>query len=127
MSDRLIVKNRATQDLRQQANYILVNGNARAAERFLELAEASFAQLATIPGMGKVVRLISSRMGEIRQWRIKDFQDYLISGFKTIGWRFSVFCMVLGIWKIFCLILMKKFKAPIRCFRSPLDTGIRLN
>lgn len=78
MSDRLIVKNRATQDLRQQANYILVNGNARAAERFLELAEATFAQLATIPGMGKVVRLVSSRMGEIRQWRIKDFPDYLI-------------------------------------------------
>ncbi|WP_332950363.1 MULTISPECIES: type II toxin-antitoxin system RelE/ParE family toxin [unclassified Microcoleus] len=77
-SDRLIVKNRATQDLRQQANYILVNGNARAAEQFLELAEASFAQLATIPGMGKVVRLVSSGMGEIRQWRIKDFQDYLI-------------------------------------------------
>ena len=78
MSDRLIVKNRATQDLRQQANYILVNGNARTAEQFLELAEATFAQLATIPGMGKVVRLVSSRMGEIRQWRIKDFQDYLI-------------------------------------------------
>jgi len=31
-----------------------------------------------MPGMGKVVRLVSSRMGEIWQWRIKDFQDYLI-------------------------------------------------
>ena len=78
MSYQLIVKNRATQDIRQQANYILVNGNARTAERFLELAEATFVQLATIPGMGKIVRLVSSRMGEIRQWRIKDFQDYLI-------------------------------------------------
>jgi toxin ParE1/3/4 len=78
MSYQLIVKNRATQDLRQQANYILVNGNVPAAEQFLELAEATFAQLATIPGMGKIVRLVSSRMGEIRQWRIKDFQDYLI-------------------------------------------------
>ena len=78
MSYQLIVKNRATQDLRQQANYILVNGNAPAAERFLELAEATFAQLATIPGMGKIVGLVSSRMGQIRQWRIKEFQDYLI-------------------------------------------------
>lgn len=78
MSYQLIVKNRATQDIRQQANYILVNGNARTAERFLQLAEATFVQLATIPGMGKIVRLVSSRMGEIRQWRIKDFQDYLI-------------------------------------------------
>ncbi|MDY7012401.1 MAG: type II toxin-antitoxin system RelE/ParE family toxin, partial [Cyanobacteriota bacterium] len=66
MSYQLIVKNRATQDIRQQANYILVNGNSRTAERFLELAEATFNQLATIPGMGKVVRLVSSRMGEIR-------------------------------------------------------------
>jgi toxin ParE1/3/4 len=60
MSYQLIVKHRATQDLRQQANYILVNGNVRAAERFLELAEATFAKLATVPGMGKIVRLVSS-------------------------------------------------------------------
>ena len=78
MSYQLIVKNRATQDLRQQANYILVNGNSRTAERFLESTEATFAKLATTPGMGKVLRSISSRMGEIRQWRIKDFPDYLI-------------------------------------------------
>ncbi|MCC3415813.1 MAG: type II toxin-antitoxin system RelE/ParE family toxin [Microcoleus sp. PH2017_29_MFU_D_A] len=64
MSDRLIVKNRATQDLRQQANYILVNGNARTAERFLELAEATFTQLATIPGMGKVVGLVSALLNQ---------------------------------------------------------------
>lgn len=55
-----------------------MNGDSRSAERFLELAEVTFAQLSTIPGMGKVVRLVASRMGEIRQWRIKDFQDYLI-------------------------------------------------
>ena len=35
-----------------------------------------------------------------------------------------MFCMVLGIWKIFCLILMKKFKKLIRCVRSPIDTTI---
>ena len=33
MTYQLIVKNRATQDIRQQANYILVNGNARTADR----------------------------------------------------------------------------------------------
>lgn len=78
MSYQLIIRNRATQDLRQLANYILVNGDANAATRFLELAEATFAQLATIPGIGKVVGLVSSRMGEIRQWRVKDFKNYLI-------------------------------------------------
>lgn len=78
MSYRLIVRDRATQDLRQQANYILVNGNADAAVKFLSAAEKSFAQLAKTPGMGKVTQLIVSRLGEIRQWRIKDFKDYLI-------------------------------------------------
>ncbi|HBE18810.1 MAG TPA: hypothetical protein DEG17_22315 [Cyanobacteria bacterium UBA11149] len=69
MSYQLIIRNRATQDLRQLANYILVNGDANTATGFLDLAEATFGQLATIPGIGKVVKLVSSRMGEIRQWR----------------------------------------------------------
>ncbi|MGC1394270.1 MAG: type II toxin-antitoxin system RelE/ParE family toxin [Coleofasciculaceae cyanobacterium] len=78
MNYELIIRNRATQDLRQQANYILINSNAAAAERFLELAEDTFAQLLRVPGIGKVVRLVSVRMGEVRQWRIKDFQEYLV-------------------------------------------------
>lgn len=28
--------------------------------------------------MGKVVRLVPAAMGEVRQWRIKDFQEYLV-------------------------------------------------
>jgi toxin ParE1/3/4 len=43
MNYRLIVKNRATQDLRAQANYILVNGNADVAVKFLNAAEVTFA------------------------------------------------------------------------------------
>ncbi|MBD2513151.1 type II toxin-antitoxin system RelE/ParE family toxin [Nostoc muscorum FACHB-395] len=78
MSYRLIVKDRATQDLRHLANYILVNGNTDVAVKFLSAAEATFAQLVKTPGIGKVTQLVVSRLGEIRQWRIKDFQDYLI-------------------------------------------------
>ena len=78
MSYRLIVKDRATQDLRHLANYILVNGNTDVAVKFLSAAEATFAQLVKTPGIGKVAQLVVSRLGEIRQWRIKDFQDYLI-------------------------------------------------
>jgi toxin ParE1/3/4 len=74
----LIVKDRATQDLRHLANYILVNGNTDVAVKFLSAAEATFAQLIKTPGIGKVAHLVVSRLGEIRQWRIKDFQDYLI-------------------------------------------------
>ncbi|MEA5570526.1 type II toxin-antitoxin system RelE/ParE family toxin [Calothrix sp. UHCC 0171] len=78
MNYRLIVKNQATQDLRQQANYILVNVNTDVAIKFLNAAEVTFVQLAKTPGIGKVTQLVVSRLGEIRQWRIKNFQDYLI-------------------------------------------------
>ncbi|MBW4645720.1 MAG: type II toxin-antitoxin system RelE/ParE family toxin [Goleter apudmare HA4340-LM2] len=78
MSYKLVVRDQATQDLRQQANYILVNGNADVAVKFLLAAEMTFAQLAKTPGMGKVTQLVVSKLGEIRQWCIKDFKDYLI-------------------------------------------------
>jgi toxin ParE1/3/4 len=78
MSRKLIIRNRATQDLRQQANYILSNGSVGAAEQFLELTEATFERILTAPKIGKLVDFLSERMGEVRQWRIKKFQDYLV-------------------------------------------------
>lgn len=78
MNYGLVVKDRATRDLRQQANYILVNGNPDTAVKFLRAAEITFAQLAKTPGIGKITHLVVSKLGEIRQWRIKDFNDYLI-------------------------------------------------
>ncbi len=77
MAFQVIVRNRATQDIRQQANYLLVNGNRELGEKFLEFVEYAFAQLAITPNMGKVVLSLSD-MGTIRQWRIKNFNDYLI-------------------------------------------------
>jgi toxin ParE1/3/4 len=77
MAFQVIVRNRATQDIRQQANYILVNGNRESAEKFLEFVEYTFAQLAISPNMGKLVPSLPN-MGTIRQWRIKNFNDYLI-------------------------------------------------
>jgi toxin ParE1/3/4 len=78
MSYKLVVRNQGTQDLRHLANYILVNGNADVAVKFLLAAEMTFAQLAKTPSIGKVTQLVVSKLGEIRQWRIKDFKDYLI-------------------------------------------------
>ena len=78
MSRTLIVRNRATQDVRLQANYILTNGNTAAAERFLEMVEATFSLLLQTPGIGKVITFVPDRMGEVRQWRVKSFTDYLV-------------------------------------------------
>jgi toxin ParE1/3/4 len=66
MNYRLVVKDKATQDLRQLANYILVNGNADVAVKFLNVAELTFEQLLKTPGIGKVNQLVVSRLGEIR-------------------------------------------------------------
>lgn len=78
MSDRVIVRDRATQDLRQQAEYLLQIGGTETAIRFLAAAEETFAQLAKLPGIGKISRLVDPRFGEVRQWRIKEFRDHLI-------------------------------------------------
>ncbi len=78
MAFQIIIRDRATQDIRRQANYILANGNREAAERFLESAEDAFSQLVTTPNIGKALPLILSDMKTIRQWRIKNFKDYLI-------------------------------------------------
>jgi toxin ParE1/3/4 len=78
MSRELIIRNRATQDLRQQANYILSNGNVTAAEQFLELTEATFDRILSTPRIGKQVSFVLDSMGEVRQWQIKDFHDYLV-------------------------------------------------
>ncbi|MBD2175674.1 type II toxin-antitoxin system RelE/ParE family toxin [Pseudanabaena sp. FACHB-1998] len=72
----VIVRDRATQDLRQQANYILATGNREAAERFLESAEYTFNQLAITPNIGKNLQLPD--ISAIRQWRLKNFKEYLI-------------------------------------------------
>jgi toxin ParE1/3/4 len=78
VSLRLNIRNRATQDLRLQANYILVHGSPTKASEFLEAAAATFEQLRQMPQIGRVTRLVVLRLGEVRQWRLKGLKDYLV-------------------------------------------------
>jgi len=78
MTLSVIVRDRATQDLRLQANYILTKGDRKTAETFLECAELTFSQLAKTPKIGKKVLLLAPSPQEIRQWRIKNFKNHLI-------------------------------------------------
>ncbi len=55
MNYRLIIKDRATQDLRQLANYILVNGNAQIAVKFLNSAELTFRNCRKINGCSRLI------------------------------------------------------------------------
>jgi len=74
----IIVRDRATQDLRLQANYILAKGDRKTAENFLESAELTFSQLAKTPKIGKKVSLLALSQQEIRQWQIKNFKNHLV-------------------------------------------------
>jgi toxin ParE1/3/4 len=78
MTLKLNIRNRATQDLRHQANYLLVNSSASRASQFLAAAEITFEQLRETPQIGRITQLVASRLGEIRQWRLKGFKDYLV-------------------------------------------------
>ena len=52
--------------------------NLDAADRFLEAAYSTFQELARIPGMGRVRRFSSLRLRDLRSFRIKDFDNYLV-------------------------------------------------
>jgi toxin ParE1/3/4 len=71
MSRKIIVKPRATFDLKNAFDYIAEN-NFEMALKFFDSARQTFAQLALMPGMGKVYRR------GLRKWAIKDFKKYFI-------------------------------------------------
>ncbi|MCU0570929.1 MAG: type II toxin-antitoxin system RelE/ParE family toxin [Oculatellaceae cyanobacterium Prado106] len=62
MNYRLIIKNRAVQDLRAQAEYLIRERDADRAIAFLAAAETTFAQLAKMP------RLERYRVGSVQSW-----------------------------------------------------------
>ena len=53
-------------------------GNPEAALRFLDAAEATFKQLAAMPGMGRFRQFKDSRLQNLRSWRIEGFENYLV-------------------------------------------------
>lgn len=58
--------------------YLAEEAGAAVAERFLEMAEASFATLADQPKIGAPVKLHNPVLSDIRKWRVKDFDRFLI-------------------------------------------------
>ncbi len=75
---RILKRSPAYQDLRRQALYLATEAGTEVAIRFLEAAEAAFATLATMPGMGRVRRFPHAEVGELRSWAIPGFERYLI-------------------------------------------------
>jgi toxin ParE1/3/4 len=75
---RIIKRPLALFDLIEEADFIeQVYGLAKA-ESFLDAAEASIANLASMPLMGSPRPYLVAEIPDLRQWRIKGFEDYLI-------------------------------------------------
>jgi toxin ParE1/3/4 len=65
-------------DLIDEATYLEENASLEIAERFLDAAEETFVNLARLPLIGSTRPWLSSELTELRQWRVKDFEDLLI-------------------------------------------------
>jgi toxin ParE1/3/4 len=75
---RIIKRPLARFDLIEEADFIeQVYGLAKA-ESFLDAAEVSFSNLALMPLMGSPRHDLVAEIPDLRQWRIKGFEDYLI-------------------------------------------------
>ena len=78
MKPVVIKRPRAKRDLSEIYTYI-ADRSPRATERFLEAAEAAFADLAAMPGMGRQWGYAGPGLEGVRVWRIiPRFRNYLI-------------------------------------------------
>jgi toxin ParE1/3/4 len=58
-------------------DYIAID-NLDAADRFLECAYRTFQELSRTPGMGRARAFRHSRLNNLRSFRIRDFENYLV-------------------------------------------------
>ena len=58
-------------------DYIAIE-NIDTADRFLEAAYGMFQELARMPGLGRFRNFPQARLNNLRSFRIKDFENYLI-------------------------------------------------
>jgi toxin ParE1/3/4 len=77
MSHQILKTPQAVDDLLEIASFIAAD-NLDAAERFLDAAEAAFAQLAALPSIGAPVPFASLLTQGVRVWRVEGFERYLI-------------------------------------------------
>ncbi len=75
---RLIIKPRATEDLREQFDYYEEQASLETALRFLDAAQASFEDLLRMPGSGVRRETGNLALQNLRQWRVRGFEAILI-------------------------------------------------
>jgi toxin ParE1/3/4 len=90
---RIIRRPAAKQDLIEQADYIARN-DLRAAYRFLDAVEETFALLSKFPEIGKSRKVHSRVFANVRQFPITGFEKYLVFYRPSkLGLRYCESCM----------------------------------
>jgi toxin ParE1/3/4 len=74
---KLIKRAGVIQELIDIATYISAD-NLDAGDRFLYAAEATFQQIAKLPGIGKLSGFTHPKLTQVRQYSVKGFKNYLI-------------------------------------------------
>lgn len=77
MTRTLVILPQARAELYDQAEYISVD-NEDLSRRFLAAADATFADLLSSPGLGRVRELRAARLRGLRSWRIRGFENWLV-------------------------------------------------
>ena len=77
MSARILIRPKAQGDLDDTAEYI-GRKNPGAAVRFLTAAEETFNQLLAAPGLGRVREYLNPKLKDLRSWRIRGFENWLV-------------------------------------------------
>jgi toxin ParE1/3/4 len=75
---RIYQRPAAQRDLIEHFVYLAENADESIADRFLESAQDTFAQLAQAPLMGSPVAIKTAELAYLRKWRVKNFEKFLI-------------------------------------------------
>ena len=76
---RAVQRPAARRDLIVHYVYLAENAGLDVARRFREAVESAYAQLAEMPRMGAPAKVRQRKHSEIRIWRIREFEEYLIA------------------------------------------------
>jgi toxin ParE1/3/4 len=75
---RIFQRAAARRDLVEHYVYLASNAGEAVADRFLTNVEASFADLAAHPEMGAALPMRRPELAQLRRWRIREFENFLI-------------------------------------------------
>ncbi len=75
---RVFKRAAARRDLVEHYVYLAENAGEPIADRFLACAEASFVSLSEHPERGAALTLRRPALAELRKWRIREFENFLI-------------------------------------------------